>query len=89
MGRLKECKQCVDKLGQIYSNVRVFHKCPLELIKPEPLEKYNISLEEYMYKFEQISQTSYGEPLDLKLYVTQLIENTPYIWPISIGKNGS
>ena len=78
MQAMSEAPHYVGKLGQIQSHARVFYKCPPQLIQPEALEKYNISLEEYMCQFEQNPQPARGGPLDWESYVTKLIENAPY-----------
>ena len=78
MQAMSEARHYVGELGQIQSHVRVFYKCPPQLIQPEALEKYNISLQEYMHQFEQNPQPARGGPSDWESYVTKLIEHAPY-----------
>ena len=78
MQAMRQAEYYVGELCQIQSHVRVFYKCPPQLIQPEALEKYSVSLEEYTFQFEQNPQPARSGPSDWESYVTKLIEHAPY-----------
>lgn len=78
MKAMSQAECYVGEMGQIQSHVRVFYKCPPQLIQPEALQRYGVTLEDYMFQFDQNPQPIRGGPTDWESYVTKLMEHAPY-----------
>ena len=78
MRTMSQAEHYVGEMGQIQSHVRVFYKCPPQLIQPEALQRYGVTLEDYMFQFDQNPQPIRGGPTDWESYVTKLMEHAPY-----------
>ena len=77
MSRSQSDRHYVGEYKEI-GNIKLFYKCPPELLHADALLRYNIDPQEYTNLFYNDFKPNSGCPTDWASYVATLLANTPY-----------